>query len=318
MKRFLNSQIYFLASVLLHVGILLFLVLNSDSFSRNNDNFEAAVMFESPNPPASKLQPQKPTQKPATKQPKAPKPISAPKLKSPAKPSISSGPSPTSPITSQRLDDILKRKSVKIKPEEKPVEPIVKKKSDLLGYLKATKRKKEPEQQLEPNKPPSGQLLKKAQQLQGPPPQAAEKEKQPKPIDKQPAEEPTAKTTGKIEGKASDSSTTSKKPAALQVWQKKKDVQSYRSILGKLVTANWTVPPVSVKKFQIVIEATIDKNGNLVSIQLLEGSGLAILDAAAERAIRVSTPFPGFPASIEQDNSDFTAVFRFTPDQVVY
>ena len=101
-----------------------------------------------------------------------------------------------------------------------------------------------------------------------------------------------------------------------KIWQKKNDLVAYRNVLGKLITANWVVPPVSIRKFTILIEAYIDPKGNLIVLKLLNGSGLAILDAAAERAIRVSTPFPEYPASFGAKTESFKAVFRFTPDRV--
>jgi len=100
------------------------------------------------------------------------------------------------------------------------------------------------------------------------------------------------------------------------VWQKKNDLVIYRNILGKLITANWIVPPVSIKKFQILFEVYIDPKGNLIEINLITGSGLAILDAAAERSIRVSTPFPEYPKSFDAELKSFKAVFRFTPERV--
>ncbi|MFH2130299.1 MAG: TonB C-terminal domain-containing protein, partial [bacterium] len=100
------------------------------------------------------------------------------------------------------------------------------------------------------------------------------------------------------------------------LWQKKSDLAIYRTSLAKIVTANWIVPPTKVRDFRILIEAHIGPRGNLITIQPLESSGLAILDAAAERAIRVSTPFPEFPNSFGEDIKVYRAVFRFTPDKV--
>lgn len=316
MKLFLNKQVYFLASVLLHAGIFLFLVFSSYSFSRNNDTFEASVLFETPKPPVSAVKPQKITK--PDKPVQTDKPLSAPRLKSPTKTDSTPGGSFTPSVTSKRLDDILKKKTTRVEAEDKPVEPVVEKKSDLLGYLRATKRTKEnvetPQTEAKPVKPlqstaqeekkPAGQ----SQPAQPTPPQAVEKA----------SGSPQTGEQQKTEGESVSQTPVTKKPSALNIWRKKTDVQSYRNVLRKLVTANWTVPPVSVKTFQIIIEATINKNGDLVGIQLLESSGLAILDAAAERAIRVSTPFPSIPATVGEDETTFTAIFRFTPDQEVY
>lgn len=110
--------------------------------------------------------------------------------------------------------------------------------------------------------------------------------------------------------------TTPSRSKVTAIWQKKSDLLVYRNSLARLVTANWIVPHTSIKEFQILIAAQIGPRGNIISIQPIKGSGLAILDAAAERAIRVSTPFPEFPKSFKKDRQSYRAVFRFTPDKV--
>ena len=321
MKLFLNSHFYFLASFILHGGIFLFFIFGTLGFQRNIDSFEASVMFETPDvpPPVKKIEPKESVE--------ISKPVAAPILKSPGTTTISDSPLPAPSITSKRLDEILKNKTVKVKPEEKIDEPVVEQKSDLLGYLRATKRTKDLSKKPTPAKEekektnPSAESRtesKQPEQQQSVESRLAEKLAQQNNADK---EQSSQQATDQQETTESDSPVdpnVKRKSAALQVWQKKNNVQAYRSVLRKLVTANWTVPPVSVKTFQIVIEASIDKDGNLLNINLLESSGLAILDAAAERAIRVSTPFPGIPVSIAQESDVFKAVFRFTPDQVFF
>ncbi|MDH5561932.1 MAG: TonB C-terminal domain-containing protein [Deltaproteobacteria bacterium] len=100
------------------------------------------------------------------------------------------------------------------------------------------------------------------------------------------------------------------------LWMTKRDLLIYRTTLGKIVSSNWVLPPISRKKFQIVMEVLIDPKGEILEINKKKSSGLAILDAAAERAIRGSTPFPSFPSSFG-DQKQFRAIFRFTPDQVL-
>ncbi|MGK0288926.1 MAG: TonB family protein [bacterium] len=97
--------------------------------------------------------------------------------------------------------------------------------------------------------------------------------------------------------------------------QKKRARINYQISLAKLVASNWKVPQTSLKQFRIDMEALLDQNGNLLKIKLLKGSGVAALDAAAERAIRVAVPFPQFPQSFDQ-NQQFLAHFRFTPGKV--
>ncbi len=102
------------------------------------------------------------------------------------------------------------------------------------------------------------------------------------------------------------------------IWRKRSELVEYRNILDRLITANWRVPPVSMNAFQILIEATIDRRGNIIKIKVRRSSGLAILDSAAERAIRVSTPFPVFPKSFDAKMKEFRAILRFTPEKVTH
>lgn len=124
------------------------------------------------------------------------------------------------------------------------------------------------------------------------------------------------KTPAPFYDEAAPTGETKSKGKGSFIWQKKSELLVYRNSLAKLVTANWIVPQTSVKQFKILIEAHIDRQGNLVSIALIKGSGFAVLDAAAEKAIRVSTPFPEFPKSFSESQASYRAVFRFTPDRV--
>ncbi len=103
---------------------------------------------------------------------------------------------------------------------------------------------------------------------------------------------------------------------SLSIWKKKNELVSYRNVLRSIVKANWTVPPVALKSFEIRIEARIDSNGNLLDLILIKSSGLIMLNSAAEKAIRVSTPFGKVPKSILNDKQEFHATFRFTPNEV--
>lgn len=99
-------------------------------------------------------------------------------------------------------------------------------------------------------------------------------------------------------------------------WKAKREQKAYRSSLAKIVSANWMIPLVSPKEFEILVETIIDRRGNMVRMKVIRSSGLAVLDSAAERAVRVSVPFPEFPESFGRSKRSFRAVFRFTPDKV--
>ncbi|PCI27780.1 MAG: hypothetical protein COB67_07775 [SAR324 cluster bacterium] len=99
-------------------------------------------------------------------------------------------------------------------------------------------------------------------------------------------------------------------------WKTKNERSAYRGVLSRLVSANWVLPPVAKKDFQVLIEIFIDPLGNIIQLRVAQSSGLAVLDGAAERAVRVSVPFPKFPASFDPRKKAFRVVFRFTSDKI--
>ncbi|MBU2511715.1 TonB C-terminal domain-containing protein [bacterium] len=321
-----QSQTYLLASILLHIGLFSVFLANTLSFSPRVDSFEATIMFETPEPP-----PEKKTVVTTTDAaPKSPKPISVAPPKTELKANLDPENTSALPFSSKNIDDLLKKRTLKPEKKEPSEETIVKKKSDLLGYLKATKRTQDTEienthQNESPEKPDKTASPQKNQT------QLSESSESTPIVEADETKPEGSKTTETEDVKnlipaqkdqnQSDSPVVSdnanKKATTLKIWQRKNETQAYRKVLRQLVTANWKVPPVSIKTFQILIEVTIDPNGNLVKTNLIKGSGLAILDAAAERAIRVSTPFPRLPESLESQTKQYQALFRFTPDEVI-
>jgi TonB family protein len=135
---------------------------------------------------------------------------------------------------------------------------------------------------------------------------------------------PTARTDTVSKPDPEEVSTVDRRPAVgdartsgRSIWQQRNELLAYRAVLARLITANWLIPPVEVSSFQVMMEAQIDRRGNPVRIRLLQSSGLAILDAAAEKAIRISAPFPPLPSTFDPEMEVFRVVFRFTPDRVI-
>jgi hypothetical protein len=297
MRLLLQSQVYFIASVLLHLALFFSLLSGLFRFDSRSNVFEATIEFKPPETKPSSVSTTGPAS--ITKQEKSPGSDS----------SLLSSKS----LATKQLDEILKNRRIKVRAGDDLNETIVKKKSDLLGYLRANKQTKEAANIREKPATTKDDSVKPTPTATNHPDKTAitSPEAPLKPI-----EQNVARAQDNTIDQTPE--TTQPTSAIQRIWQKKNDDQSYRRVLKKLVTANWIVPPVKVKDFQVLIEAVIDKNGNLVKIEQLEGSGLAILDAAAERAIRVSTPFPRRPASLGEEKTEFKAIFRFTPDQVVY
>ena len=319
--RFLQfRQTYFFASIILHIALFAALLSSSIQISNNLDSFEASVSFEIPDAEPVKA-------------PKLPSNRSATSVKSivpekPTKTELRSNFNPDSsglPFTSKKIDDILKRKSFNDSNKTPKANDLTQKKSDLLGYLRATKRTKQNEKEKTDQK----QLSENNTQKVNTGTTSDNSKLNTKTSDIKPSKSENGEKT-EIDGKAKNSNDNSAKTGvegkagndqrskAMRVWQKKNETQSYRRILRQLVTANWKVPTTKIKEFQIMIEAAIDLNGNLVQADIRKSSGLAILDAAAERAIRVSTPFPKIPKILQDETNQYKVVFRFTPDAVNY
>lgn len=60
-----------------------------------------------------------------------------------------------------------------------------------------------------------------------------------------------------------------------------------------------------------VLTVTIDDNGGLKDLMVLNTSGVAYLDEEAVRAVRVAAPFPFPPKELFNDNNEFAFTFAF-------
>jgi TonB family protein len=294
MKLISFSNIPYLISLALHMAVLMAFIAASYAPTAARRSFQASVHFETP-----------PDQKSTNR--------SSERVTSPRK-TINGV-----PLTKTR--QLIQRKKLTI-PEPKLFKsPSLKKyittpgskplqNTEQSGYLRANRRTKKSVAPLTPvarppNNQPQGNISD--QDLSGSPvPGKNDRNKQ----------MTVPKTPSPIYDEEASAGETKSKGKGSFIWQKKSELLIYRNSLAKLVTANWIVPQTSVKQFKILIEAHIDRQGNLVSITLIKGSGFAVLDAAAERAIRVSTPFPEFPKSFNESQASYPAVFRFTPDRV--
>lgn len=194
-----------------------------------------------------------------------------------------------------------------------PPNPVLNKKAAQSGFLRSNSRTKKPALSEAPTNPPSS-------------------ERQPSGLSSgdQAGSESFASKAKNVELKKpyvpppssipnTPNRTMTAKLSASSIWQRKSDLLVYRNTLAKIVYNNFRAPfkaPKSLKKYLIKVEVQIGPRGNLIAIRPIKLSGLAILDAAAERAIRVSTPFPEFPDSFDKNLKFYRAVFRFTPDKV--
>lgn len=81
----------------------------------------------------------------------------------------------------------------------------------------------------------------------------------------------------------------------------------------------WSYPNTAKKNRQtgnLLLEFTIDQEGNMVEIELLRSSGVAMLDDAAIKAIRKAGPFPPLPAEWKKPQLRIKVTFEYLMRQL--
>lgn len=68
----------------------------------------------------------------------------------------------------------------------------------------------------------------------------------------------------------------------------------------------------------VLLTVVLNLDGSIKSIEVIQSSGQKILDAAAERIVRLAAPFPPAPRSAERiDELNITRTWRFQPNNVL-
>ncbi len=287
MRLLLHSHTYFFASFAFHATLVLFLIFSSIQFNNRIESFEATIEFIDPktqNQPETLTHPKTNTEETVRSiEPVAPA------------------------LSSKSLDDLIRSKGLKLNSENNLVSDIDKKQSDLLGYLRANKMTRE----TTPKKldKSNTKITKKTATNN----RTTNTETVQKQVNQGTQQEVSSTQINNEQATDSFSNLT----PARRVWEKKKETNTYRETLKKLITANWNVPPNSKKDFVIILEAIIDAEGNIVKLELLDSSGSTLVERAAIKAIRVSTPFPKIPKVLLVDEPVYQAKFRFTADSLV-
>ena len=97
-------------------------------------------------------------------------------------------------------------------------------------------------------------------------------------------------------------------------WRKQSEIKTHRKSIAFQVSSNWTIPPIAISEFEILVEVHIDKRGAIAQFKFVKPADLAILNVAAERAVKLSEPFDSLPGSIETDQDTYKVVLRFVSD----
>ncbi len=81
------------------------------------------------------------------------------------------------------------------------------------------------------------------------------------------------------------------------------DISPWAEKVVNKIQTNWIIPSPEVRSKGLVgISVTVEKNGELSSIQMVSSSSVQQLDEAALRAVRMSSPFPSLPDDFPKNN----------------
>ncbi|AHX12224.1 energy transducer TonB [Dyella jiangningensis] len=68
----------------------------------------------------------------------------------------------------------------------------------------------------------------------------------------------------------------------------------------------------------VLLTVTLNRDGTVKGIEVVQSSGQPLLDAAAQRIVRLAAPFPGLPADKERiDELNITRTWQFMPNDVL-
>lgn len=68
---------------------------------------------------------------------------------------------------------------------------------------------------------------------------------------------------------------------------------------------------------ELILTVGLDRDGSIISIEVIQSSGSPLLDAAAQRIVRLSAPFPPIPRSNGIDQLYITRTWQFLPGDIL-
>jgi protein TonB len=93
-------------------------------------------------------------------------------------------------------------------------------------------------------------------------------------------------------------------------------LEAYRAYLERAIQQRWQIPPEAnllERPVSVTIEFEIAKDGRLLITRAYDTTGMAILDQAAMRAIRLAAPFRPLPDVFPFPSQIFTDTFVYYP-----
>jgi TonB family C-terminal domain len=67
----------------------------------------------------------------------------------------------------------------------------------------------------------------------------------------------------------------------------------------------------------LLLTVGLNRDGGIKNITVIKSSGYPLLDAAAERIVRLSAPFPPLPKDVNVDELYITRTWQFLPGDVL-
>jgi TonB family protein len=96
---------------------------------------------------------------------------------------------------------------------------------------------------------------------------------------------------------------------------KDKKYTSYAAVIKTRLMQHWEYPRQAWENLiegKVLVLFTLNRQGHLKELKILQPSAYAILDAETERSIRSAAPFPPFPASVTVARLNIKADFTYT------
>jgi protein TonB len=94
----------------------------------------------------------------------------------------------------------------------------------------------------------------------------------------------------------------------------------YFKEIKKRLEANWVYPSEAVRRRQagqLVAEIVVRRDGTVPRVDLVNSSGIEVLDRYALNAVRFASPFPAIPDRIGLDKIPITITFTYVLDHGV-
>jgi protein TonB len=91
---------------------------------------------------------------------------------------------------------------------------------------------------------------------------------------------------------------------------------SYFARIKHQIERVWIYPSEAARrgiKGELTLKFKISKDGNLMSVRLIDASGHEILDEAALKAVKEAAPYYPFPVTIKKENLSIVATFVYSP-----